>query len=157
MDRVPTTLLLDHDFTRLEVDVLVVAPTGRDAALSRQLLEQIGLRVHVCDTISDACAHIVETTGVMLVAEEAFDRAGRETLLDSLREQPTWSDIPIIILTGEGELSQAIPGALREIAASANVTLIERPVRIATLVSALRSALRARLRQLDLRDYLAER
>src|SRR5688500_18886643 len=93
----------------------------------------------------------------MLVAEEAFDRAGREALLESLREQPTWSDIPIIVLTGEGELSQTIPGALREISASANVTLIERPVRIATLVSAVRSALRARMRQLDLRDYLIER
>jgi signal transduction histidine kinase len=91
------------------------------------------------------------------VAEEAFDRAGREALLNELAQQPTWSDLPVIVLTGEGELSSAIPGALRDIAASANVTLIERPVRIATLVTAVRSALRARLRQLDLRDYLIER
>lgn len=141
----------------LVVDVLVVAPTGRDADLTRALLENIGLRVRVCRSIGDVCAHIDETSGVLLVAEEAFDRAARETLLAELAEQPTWSDIPIIVLTGEGELSQAIPGALREIAASANVTLIERPVRIATLVTALRSALRARMRQLDLRDYFQER
>jgi signal transduction histidine kinase len=147
----------DHGSARLSIDVLVVAPTGRDAALSRQLLEQAGLRVRVCDTVDDVCAHIDESSGVLLIAEEAFDRAARETLLTALRDQPTWSDIPIIILTGEGELSQAIPGALRDIAASANATLIERPVRIATLLSAVRSALRARMRQLDLRDYLAER
>ncbi|MBV9880093.1 MAG: hypothetical protein JO180_06325, partial [Gemmatirosa sp.] len=36
-------------------------------------------------------------------------------------------------------------------------TLLERPVRVATLVTALRSALRARRRQLDLRDHLEER
>jgi signal transduction histidine kinase len=141
----------------LTADVVVVAPTGRDAPLTRQLLEDIGLRVRVCDTIADACAHIDETSGVLLVAEEAFDRASREALLEALKRQPTWSDIPIIVLTGEGELSRAIPGALREIAASANVTLIERPVRIATLTTAVRSALRARLRQLDLRAYLIER
>lgn len=141
----------------LDVDVLVVAPTGRDAVLTRTLLDHHGLRARVCPTVVEACAHLDESSGVLLVAEEAFTRAGREALLAALAEQPTWSDIPIIVLTGEGELTSTIPGALREIAAHANVTLIERPVRIATLVTAVRSALRARLRQLDLRDYLAER
>jgi len=36
------------------------------------------------------------------------------------------------------------------------VTLLERPVRVATLVTVLRTALRARQRQYDLRDYLVE-
>jgi signal transduction histidine kinase len=141
----------------LDVDVLVVAPTGRDALLTQRLLDDYGLRVRVCASVVDVCAHIDETSGVLLVAEEALDRDARDALLAELAEQPTWSDMPIIVLTGEGELSRAIPGALREIAANANVTLIERPVRIATLVTAVRSALRARLRQLDLRDYLVER
>lgn len=141
----------------LKTDVLVVAPTGRDAELTRAQLENIGLRVQVCPNVLDACAHLDETSGVLLVAEEAFNRAARERLLAELAAQPPWSDIPIIVLTGEGELSGAIPTGLRQIAASANVTLIERPVRIATLVTALRSALRARLRQLDLRDYFVER
>jgi len=41
--------------------------------------------------------------------------------------------------------------------ARANVTLLERPVRVATLVTTVRSALRARQRQLDVRDHLVER
>jgi signal transduction histidine kinase len=35
--------------------------------------------------------------------------------------------------------------------------LLERPVRVATLITALRSALRARMRQFEIRDYLVER
>ena len=149
--------MIEPSTVALAVDVLVVAPTGRDALLTNQLLDDHGLRVRVCPSVMDVCAHIDETSGVLLVAEEALDRANREALLAELKEQPTWSDIPIIVLTGEGELSHAIPAALREIAAHANVTLIERPVRIATLITAVRSALRARQRQLDLRDYLVER
>jgi hypothetical protein len=38
----------------------------------------------------------------------------------------------------------------------ANVTLIERPVRAATLLSSIKSALRARRRQYDVRDHLEE-
>ena len=150
--------LLERNSTaEFTVDVLVVAPTGRDGMLTRSLLEDAGLSVRVCPNIGDVCAHIDDTSGVLLVAEEAFDRAGRDALLAELAQQPTWSDIPIIVLTGEGELSRAIPMALREVATRANVTLIERPVRIATLITAVRSALRARARQLDLRDYLVER
>ena len=149
--------MIEEETATLIVDVLVVAPTGRDGSLTRTLLEDSGLRARVCPSVVDACAQIDETSGVLLVAEEALDPAGREALLAELKAQPTWSDIPVIVLTGEGELSRTIPAALREIATNANVTLIERPVRIATLVTAVRSALRARMRQLDLRDYLIER
>ena len=38
-----------------------------------------------------------------------------------------------------------------------NVTLLERPVRLATLLSAVRTALRARERQYQIREHLAER
>ena len=141
----------------LETDVVVLAPTGRDAQLAQRLLEGAELRVEVANDIHALCDAITERSGVLLIAEEALHRAGREALLDALAGQPPWSDIPIIILTGEGELSRAIPEALQALAARANVTLLERPVRLATLTTAVRSALRARTRQLDVREYLAER
>ena len=39
----------------------------------------------------------------------------------------------------------------------ANITLVERPVQVPTLLSCVRSALRARRRQYEVRDYLEER
>ena len=64
--------------------------------------------------------------------------------------------MPVVVLTG-GELSRNIPRALDQLASHANVTLLERPVRVATIVTVLRSALRARRRQYDVRDHLVER
>jgi signal transduction histidine kinase len=70
-----------------------------------------------------------------------------------VRRQPAWSDFPIVVLTEEGASSEM---ALRTLETLGNVTLLERPVRVPALVSAVRSALRARRRQHQIRDYLAE-
>ena len=138
-------------------DVLVLTPTGRDGQLTKVMLERSGFSVRLYDDLPQLCNDLNENSGVLLIAEEALNRANREMLLAAIEHQPTWSDIPIIILTGEGELSRSIPHGLSMVAGRANVTLIERPVRIATLVTAVRSSLRARMRQLDLRSYLVER
>jgi signal transduction histidine kinase len=96
--------------------------------------------------------------GVLMVAEEALDKAGRDCLFDFLGRQPSWSDLPIVLLTGTDELSSALPSALEMITSRGNVTLLERPVRLATLTTILRSAVRARERQLDVRELvLSER
>ena len=75
-------------------------------------------------------------------------------LHEMLAAQPPWSDLPILILTRPGADSEDTVEAVRVLG---NVTLIERPVRRATLVTALRSALRARERQHQIREHLAER
>jgi signal transduction histidine kinase len=89
-----------------------------------------------------------------MVAEEALDKRGRECLMEYLDAQPSWSDLPIVLLTGTDELSGALPTALDAVTASGNVTLLERPVRLATLTTILRSAVRARERQLDVRNLV---
>jgi signal transduction histidine kinase len=71
-----------------------------------------------------------------------------------LQAQAPWSDLPVIVLTRPGANSAETAEAVRMLG---NVTLLERPVRVATLVSAVRSALRARERQYQLREHLAER
>lgn len=92
----------------------------------------------------------------MLIAEEALRGNALDQLLAALSEQPTWSDVPIIVLTVEGELSRMIATGVEALSSRGNVMLLERPVRVATLVTVLRTALRARRRQYDVRDYLAE-
>jgi signal transduction histidine kinase len=96
-------------------------------------------------------------TGVLLLAEEALGAAARAMLLAALAAQPSWSDVPVVVLTGEAALTQGVPPAAGALATAANVTLLERPVRVATLATTLGAALRARRRQLDVRDHLQER
>ena len=137
--------------------IALLTPTGRDAAVTTSVLAAVGLAATACADMAALCARIEQGAGALLVAEEALRPSDVATLFAVLGQQPPWSDVPMVVLTGEGELSRAIPPALGELAAQANVTLLERPVRLATIVTVLRSALRARRRQYDVRDHLVER
>lgn len=138
--------------------VAILTPTGRDGIVASHLLSRFGIQSRVCSNMDEICRLISDDEiGVILVSEEALIPSERVRLFDSLNEQPSWSDIPIILLTGEGELSSSLPRALRGVTEKGNVTLLERPVRVATLTTLIRSAQRARLRQLDVRDYIERR
>jgi signal transduction histidine kinase len=95
--------------------------------------------------------------GVVVIAEEALTERTRDRLFSALDAQPSWSDIPLIVLTAEGELARSITRGIEAVAERGNVVLLERPIRVGMLVTAVRSALRARERQFEIRDYLAER
>ena len=126
--------------------------------MAGKVLERAGLEPRVCISMAEVCKLIEdEQIGVLLLAEEALDTSGREKLFDALNRQPSWSDVPIVLLTGEDELSGALPRALKGVAEKGNVTLLERPVRVTTLTTVIQSGLRARQRQLDVRAYLAQR
>ena len=137
--------------------VAILAPAGRDGTVAGAVLSQAGFTTVVCANMEELCAVVSSDVGAVLVAEEALTGPAREHLLSTLEAQPSWSDVPVVVLTGEGELSRALSPTLDALATRVNVTLLERPVRVATLVTAMRSALRARRRQLDVRDHLAER
>lgn len=126
--------------------------------MAERVLKTAGFSPHLCARMSDVCELLErEEIGVCVMAEEALGGEARQILFDALEKQPSWSDVPVIILTGEDELSGTLPKALSGIAVKGNVTLLERPVRVATLTTVIRSGLRARQRQLDVRDHLAER
>ena len=137
--------------------IALLTPTGRDGRMAERVLAQAGLDASACADMAALCATIAGGVGAVLLAEEALGAAAMAMLLDVLDGQPPWSDVPVVILTAEGELSQAIPRTLEVIATRANVTLLERPVHVPTIVTLLRSALRARQRQYDVRDHLEER
>jgi signal transduction histidine kinase len=134
------------------VHIHILAPTGSDGPVTKRVLENAGFAALVCPTMKDLCDSIDETAGVLLIAEEALDDASRDVLYKTLDAQPSWSDIPVVVLTGEGELSRTLPREVTALTVRANLTLLERPVRVATLVTTLSSALRARRRQFDVRD-----
>jgi signal transduction histidine kinase len=137
--------------------VALLTPTGRDVDIAARVLAASGLHATVCADMAELCRQIAGGVAALVIAEEALSASATEMLLGVLDAQPPWSDVPVMVLTGEEELSRSIPRALEALAARANVTLIERPVRVATIVTMLRSALRARRRQYDMRDHLEER
>ena len=140
--------------------VVIVAPTGRDAALIARALVPEQLRTHACDRIGDLAAMLEHDIGVAVIAEEALDDASAAHLAEALDRQPSWSDVPIVLLAGAAALDRARAGhhtASGRLIARGSVTVLERPVRVATLVSAVRAALRARARQYEARQHLEAR
>ena len=124
-----------------EERILVLAPFGRDGALAVQALSAAGLGAEICPNVEALCAHLADA-GAAVLTEEALTPEAAARFSETLPLQPKWSDLPLIIFGS------------KETTLASNVTLLDRPVRIRTLVSAARAALRARRRQYEVRDLL---
>jgi PAS domain S-box-containing protein len=135
----------------------VLTPVGGDAPLAVKVLGRHGIPAHPCADMDDLVRGVSEGVGALLIAEEALLTGDRAQLLAALEAQPVWSDVPVVLLVSPGELSGSANPAVRDVVRRGNVTLLERPVRVATLTTALDAALRARARQYETRDAIAER
>jgi signal transduction histidine kinase/ActR/RegA family two-component response regulator len=133
--------------------VLVLAPTEKDASFCRTIFNDAELPSYICSGLPEVCQRIEEGAAVAVITEESLHPAVITDLVEVLARQPAWSDFPILVLTREGVASEL---ALRVLETLGNVTLLERPVRVPTLVSAVRTALRARARQYEIRDLLLQ-
>lgn len=136
--------------------VLLLAPTGRDALLIDKVLSEAGVATEGCAGIEEFCQKMSDGAGAAFITEEALTPDATQRLVEALAAQPPWSDFPLVILTSGGSSIPANLGVLRDLSETGNVTLIERPTRVITLVSALQAAQRARRRQYEVRDYLVK-
>ena len=137
--------------------VLVHAPTGRDAALIASILSRAGHRVTSEDSVEVLCERLGANGAVAIVAEEALTPVAMRCLLETLGAQPSWSDFPLVILTSVLAMQRPAQPMLQSLRERGNVTLLERPVHPMTLLSAVETAVRARRRQYEVRDYLDAR
>ncbi|HYJ06047.1 MAG TPA: PAS domain-containing protein, partial [Chthoniobacterales bacterium] len=138
--------------------VLILTPTGRDATLAAEALTEAGIACEICRDLAQLSARIGEEVAAVLLAEEALSAAELPQLLERLRAQPTWSDLPFLILTSAGQREDtASVEILKLFGPSGNVTLLERPLRSVVLVSMVQVALRARRRQHEVRNLIEER
>lgn len=140
----------------MENRVLILAPIGRDGPAAAEIVARIGVTADVCrdfgvliDRLGPRCLAVIAT-------EEGLFGQDLDQLADWARNQPAWSDLPFIILTSQIPPYRVATWRDALVAALGNVTLLERPVQMITLTSAVRAALRARHRQYDLRGLLGE-
>ncbi len=137
--------------------VLILAPTGRDAALTCTFLQQAEMNAHACRDMSDLVHKMDAGCGAIVLAEEVLGTTSVQALAGWLSKQPSWSEIPICIITGGGEAGGDTLRRLSLFNVVGNVTVLERPFRPATLVNTMQVALRSRRRQYQVRDLLNER
>jgi PAS domain S-box-containing protein len=135
--------------------VLILAPVGRDAGMAARYLREAGIGAEACAGAEELCERAGAGAGLIFLTGEALTAEATRCLVEMLSAQPAWSDIPVVVLTTGGSETPSNTEALAALAAAGNVTLVERPVRLMTLLSAVHSALRARRRQYDVREHLA--
>lgn len=138
----------------LDRRVVVVTPTSRDAAITRRLLDDADIPVETCASLDGLLDELGRGAAAILIPEELVTTEPAARLVRLLESQPAWSDLPVLVLARSGADSVVVGDAVRTLG---NVTLLERPLRAGTLLSAVRTALRARERQLQIRGHLAER
>lgn len=133
----------------MERRIVICAPTGQDAALTARVFRSVNIGNIVCRDTGELLEQLPRGAGALLLAEEVISGLAMRPLAEYVASQPTWSDIPILLLTRSGADSLDVRRAVDRLG---NVTLMERPVRTIALISAARSAIRARERQYQVRD-----
>lgn len=133
----------------MEKRVLIHTPTGKDARLISQVLVRVDLDCFICAQSTDIIEELRKGAGALLIADEALTIPFLKSAMHFLKEQQTWSDLPILVLSKRGLDSPEMRNIYLQLG---NVTLLERPVQSVTLISAARAALRGRMRQYEMRE-----
>lgn len=136
--------------------ILVLTPTGRDAGMVEERLTASDFACEVCLDVAAVVATLKHDAGAVLIAQEALNTADAEMLLRALETQEPWSDLPVMLLTlpVSTRLPQSHP--VIGLMSQANVMLLQRPLPRHLFLNAVRSAVRARRKQYQMRNLYRE-
>ena len=98
----------------------------------------------------------VETAGCLLVTQEALDPAFVAVVGRALAGQRAWSELQVLVLADRAADVFALRASLEPDWGAAKVAYLTRPVAPLVLVTAVHTALTARMRQFLLRDQFAQ-
>ncbi len=134
--------------------LLILAPRGRDADVAAKLFGQNEIAVLICRDIAALLDAIGIDVGAVMLTEEVLSAADADRLTEWIAEQPAWSDLPFIVLAN-GHRAPRSELALGRLQTLGNTVLLERPLHAEAILGAVRSALKARSRQYQVRDFAA--
>jgi two-component system, LuxR family, sensor kinase FixL len=134
--------------------VLVATQLPQEAREIARTLAEAELTALVCNSLEECCRLLREGVGVLLLSEEVLEPEQTPRLLRTLKEQPAWSDVPLLVLANPQQMAQGAMAMSESL--QGTVTLVERPWQAAKLVNHVRLALRQRRRQYQVRDLMAK-
>ena len=136
--------------------ILVLVRGLRDAELTFAVLGRAAFEVLICSSVNELVERMRQGAGAALLEEEVVaPDAAIAALAESLREQPPWSDFPIIVFSTAGGSERGGTADLARLLG--NVTFLERPIRIRSMVASVHAAIRSRRRQYEARRAIEAR
>ncbi|MBS0644636.1 MAG: response regulator [Proteobacteria bacterium] len=136
--------------------VLILIPDAGNAGGAEALLSRNGITCRLCSDMHDLAEAVGPDAGAVLIADEVLWQHGLDHIGRRLAEQPQWSDLPFIVLTRGDTSTRRTLLELHLPDRLGNVVFLEMPLSSLSLVSAVRSALRARRRQRQVGANLLE-
>ena len=137
----------------LSLRVLVLAQFGRDGELLRTFLQRHGFSSQIVANSEEFFNELERGAATALITEESLTLPIKNWS-KRMEMQPTWSDFPLIVLISASGAGVS-PSGLAALRVLGNVTLVERPIRFESLLSAVEAAMRARIRQYEVRDFMS--
>jgi signal transduction histidine kinase len=131
--------------------VLLFPATRRDGEAIYAILEKEAMDCLVCTSAAQTAAELQQGAATLVLTDSALADAGAKRIVDALTHQPPWSDLPVVLLRKPDTPAEAD----NLIGRMTNVTVLERPTSSRTLLSAIRTSVRARDRQYQMRDHVA--
>ena len=136
--------------------VLILAPRGRDAAVAAALLREAETASIVCTNLPHFSRMLGEEICCAVLTEEALAGADLTMVAAWVAAQPSWSDLPFIVLTQHNGTADRNSDALRLSETFGNVVFLERPFHPMTFVSVVGNARRGRYRQFEAHSRIDE-
>jgi two-component sensor histidine kinase len=133
--------------------VLILAPYRKDASYTASLLQEHGIRGEPTSA-AELTERLAKSPGVLVVTHEALNSEAVDAIAQFLQNQPNWSEIPIIVLVDRTASKSRIQAALTAAWPRSRPMFYQRPVAALEMISGIQSALLARYRQRDVRDFL---
>lgn len=134
-----------------EHEVLLLPATRRDGEAIAAFLSRHQILCRVCHRVAEAAEAMADQVGVLVLSDQVVTDPKSHLIALALARQPTWSDLPVILLSKAGNES---PELSQLVGRMSNVTLLDRPASTRTLLSAIHAALRSRVKQYQMRDQL---
>lgn len=144
-----------HDGSALD-HVLILAPYRKDADYLGRLLADHEINVRLGSQADDLAEMLVASPGVLVATHEALTPGVIAMVAAHLETQPSWSEIPIVVLLDKASRPDRVRAELARAWPRARLLFYQRPVTTVELVSGVQSALLVRLRQRDVRDHIAQ-
>ena len=132
--------------------VLIWVRGASELRITIDLIAREGLEGVGCETVEQLRTRLAEGAGLALIAEEMLAPPADVHLSEWFDAQPPWSDLPVVCFSSEHPVTSSRP--LRRLG---NVTFLERPVHVRSMLAAVQAALRSRRRQYDARNAIESR
>lgn len=130
--------------------VLILAPYRRDADYMRQLLLTHEIAASIATDVQTLAESLHGFPGVLVATHEALKPEVLETVAAHLQSQPSWSELPVVVLLDKNARTETLRAHLNRAWPRARLLFYHRPIRPAELISGVQSGLLARRRQHDL-------